>query len=272
MVFENSPEHNALKGEYFETNTRYTVKIGDATKSYGLFSGYNEEMIRGRCGYTVPTIPGGPVIQDNEQVPWWGLYLGAGETNLYLAEFAALGLSLPKSAKDYYERGVELSVKEWDYVAGKNKIPYYGTTYGYDPLEASIELQEGEIATMLATDAAKWDGSMEKIYLQELMNFTMMPDEMFVTARRSGYPKVGSTLLPFVKFKEIELKAIPRRFEIGEPSPTDIQHDVRMESLKAQGLTAGTNQSGIGFESSTVLNTERLWQDKNAPQWGSPTK
>ena len=46
-------------------------------------------------------------------------------------------------------------------------------------------------------------------------------------------------------------------------------HDIRMESLKEQGLTPGKNQSGMGFATTTVLNTERLWQDKNAPQWGS---
>ena len=46
-------------------------------------------------------------------------------------------------------------------------------------------------------------------------------------------------------------------------------HDIRLQSLKDQGFTPGSAQSGMGFASTTVLNTERLWQDKNAPQWGS---
>ena len=271
IVWNMSKEYDDMLGVYFETADRYQVKIDDAQKSYGLFSGLNEEMIRGRVDFTLPTVPGGPVITDTEDVPWWGLYLGAGETNLYLAELRQLGAITSGSAQSYYERGVELSVKEWDFVAGKNKIPYYGTNYGYDPLEESIELKDGEIATMLATEAVTWDGSMEKIYLQQLMNFTMMPDEMFVTARRSGYPKVGSTLLPFVSFGNyLALTAIPRRFEFAEPSPTDIMHDIRVANLKDQGFTMGTNQSGTGYPSTTVLNTERLWQDKSAPQWGSP--
>ena len=41
-----------------------------------------------------------------------------------------------------------------------------------------------------------------------------------------------------------------------------------LENLKKQGFTMGSNQSGTGFNTTTVLNTERLWQDKNAPQWG----
>ncbi len=269
VVWEMSDEYEAMKGIYFDYTDRYQLTVGESTKGYSIFSSLSEEMIRGRCGYTVPTIPGGPVIQDNAQIPWWGMYLGAGETNLYLAELRQLGALTTGSAQAYYERGVELSVKEWDYVAGKNSIPYYGTTYGYDDLEESIELKEGEIATMLERDAVKWDGSMEKIYLQQLMNFTMLPNEMYVTARRSGYPKVGSSLLPYVKFDKFELAGIPRRFEFSEPSPTDIMHDIRMENLKEQGLTPGKNQSGMGHATTSVLNTERLWQDKNAPQWGS---
>ena len=269
IVFRDSPEYNALKGEYFDYADRYSVKVGNATKSFGMFSAYNEEMVRGRVDFTLPTVPGGPSIRDTEDVPWWGMYLGAGETNLYLAEMAMLGASVGGSAESFYNRGVQLSVQEWDYIAGKNKIPYYNATYSYAPDEVSIELKDGEIAAMMATPAVKWDGSIEKVYLQQLMNFSMLPNEQFVTARRSGYPKIGSNLLPFVKFKEVELTAIPRRFEFTTPLITDVMHDIRLQSLKDQGFTPGSAQSGMGFASTTVLNTERLWQDKNAPQWGS---
>ena len=278
LVWELSPEYEAMKGTYFDYVDRYQLakkneKGEESKKSYSLFSGYQEEMVRGRVDFTLPTIPYGPVIQDNADTPWWGLYLGSGETNLYLAELRQLGAISTGSAQDYYEKGVRLSVEEWNYVAQMNAIPYFGQTWisahAYDPLEADISLQEGELDTMLATDAVKWDGSMEKIYLQELMNFSMMPNESFVTARRSGYPKVGSTLLPYVKFSQIELSAIPRRFEFTEPLPTDVMHDIRLANLKEQGFTLGTNQSGYGITSNSVLNTERLWQDKNAPQWGA---
>lgn len=274
VVKYDSPEYKALEKEFFvPTNTRYQLVIGDANKNYGVgTSSFSEEMVRGRVDYGVPTIPGGPSITDTEDVPWWGMYLGSGETNLYLAELAQLG-AISGSAKTYYERGVALSVEEWDYIAGKNKIPYYGESWvnghKYASDEASIELKDGEIDAMLATDNVKWDGSIEKIYLQLLMNFTMLPNDQFVTARRSGYPKVGSKLLPFVKFDGIALEAIPRRFEFTEPLNTDIMYEIRSASLKAQGFTTGANQSGIGFASGTVLNSERLWQDKNAPQWGS---
>lgn len=276
IVKLDSPEHNALKGEFFETGVRYNLQKedGTGTKGYGLTSDFNEEMIRGRVDFTLPTLPGDAVIQDNDDVAWWGMYLGAGETNLYLAEFSLLGASLPKTAEEYYKRGVELSVKEYDKLAANNRIPYYGVDYKYDPNEVSIELKDGEIEAMLATDFMKFEGSteekLEKVYLQQLMNFSLQPDDQFVTARRSGYPKVGSKLLPFVKFDGIALEAIPRRFEVTEPAPTSIMYDIRMQNLRDQGFTPGTAQSGIGYSTGTVLNTERLWQDKNAPQWGTP--
>ena len=273
IVFKDSDAYKAISGTYYDTGTRYQLTIGDASKSYGIYSSLNGEMLLGRVNYSVPTTPDGPVIQDNDDVVWWQLVLGAGETNLYLAELAQLGAALPKSAEEYYNRGVQLSVQEWDNVAAKNKIPYYKTTYNYDPNEGTIELKDGELDAMMATDAVKFTGTdsekLEKIYLQQLMNFTLMPDDQFVTARRSGYPKIGSSLLPFVKFDEIELTAIPRRFSFPWPLPTDVMYDIRTANLQEQGFTPGTNQSGIGFPSSTVLNTERLWQDKNAPQWGA---
>lgn len=273
IVWELSDEYEAMKGTYFDYTDRYQLTVGTANKGYSIFSSLTEEMIRGRVDFTLPTIPGGPTIQDVEDVPWWGMYLGAGETNLYLAELRQRGAISTGSAQSYYERGVTLSVQEWDFVAGKNKLPYYGQTWidghKYADDEAGIELKEGEIETMLATDGVKWDGTLEKIYLQQLMNFTMMPNELYATARRSGYPKIGSKYLPMVKFPKMELAGIPRRFEFTEPAPTDIMHDIRMASLQEQGLTAGKNQSGMGYATSTVLNTERLWQDKNAPQWGS---
>ena len=45
-----------------------------------------------------------------------------------------------------------------------------------------------------------------------------------------------------------------------------------MAAYKAQGFnTLGTNSQGNQYNSGNApLNTERVWQDKNAPQWGTP--
>ncbi len=261
--------------EYFNYGTRYNLTVDEATKSYYPFSTMSEEMRRGRVDFTVPTL-GKEVIQDTDDNPLYVMYMTAAEVNLYLAEFKALGAELPKSANDYYTRGVRFSVQTYDALAAANKIPYYGTTYGYDPNEKPIDLQDGEIEAMLATDNVKLTGSaseqLEKIYLQELIHFSLMVDDQYVTARRSGYPKFGSELWPMIEFPNVKTTAIPRRFEIGTISPTDVMKEVKAEAYKQQGFnTLGTGHSGGAYNNSTSpLNTERVWQDLGAPQWGTP--
>lgn len=272
--------------EYWNSGTRYQISMGDNQRSYNPWSYYSEEMRRGRVNFQVPTAMTKEadgsidmhVIQDTDDNPLYQMYLGAGEVNLYMAEFALLsgGSFGGKTAEAWYQAGVRASVEEFDALARDNKIPYYGTTYNYDENEKPIDLVDGEIEAMLATDNVKLSGStadkLEKVYLQLLMHFSEQCDDQYVTARRSGYPKVGSSLLPFVKFPNVELSAIPRRFVISEPLVTDIMYEIKKAAYEAQGFkTLGTNSQGSQYNKGNApLNTERVWQDKNAPQWGTP--
>lgn len=272
--------------EYWNPGIRYQISIGDNQRSYGPWSVYSEEMRRGRVDFQLPTAMSVEadgsvnmnVIQDTNDNPLYQMYLGAGEVNLYMAEFALLngGSFGGKTAEAWYEAGVRASVEEFNALARDNKIPYYGTNYGYDENDKPIDLVDGEIDAMLATDNVKLTGSnadkLEKVYLQLLIHFSEQCDDQFVTARRSGYPKVGSNLLPFVKFPNVALSAIPRRFVISEPLVTDIMYNIKKEAYEAQGFkTLGTNSQGNQYNSGNApLNTERVWQDKNAPQWGTP--
>lgn len=272
--------------EYWNSGTRYLIDIAGKQKSYNPFSYYTNEMRRGRVDFTLPTAmtknADGSVnmhiIQDTQDNPLYQMYLGAGEVNLYLAEFALLngGRFAGKSAEEWYNAGVRASVEEFNKLAADNKIPYYGTTYNYDPNEKPIDLQAGEIDAMLATPDVQLTGTksekLEKVYLQLLIHFSEQPDDQFVTARRSGYPKVGSTLLPFVKFDQVALSAIPRRFVITAPLVTDRMKAVKEAAYAEEGFkTFGTNSQGSQYNGGNApLNVERLWQDKNAPQWGTP--
>jgi hypothetical protein len=131
---------------------------------------FQQQMIIGRnYNFKLPKAPGEPATQVTDPRTWYGLYLGGAEANLYLAEFKLLGASLPKSAQEYLNKGVTLSVQEYDKLANLNKIAYYGKTYDYDPFEVSIELKDGEIETLLAQDICKLTGDaaldLEKVYL-----------------------------------------------------------------------------------------------------------
>lgn len=291
VQYSPKTEHDAGKlsdedfEEYWNPGIRYQIEMGDNQRSYNPWSSYSNEMRRGRIDFQVPTAmtvkDDGSidmhVIQDTDDNPLYQMYLGAGEVNLYMAEFALLkgGSIGGKTAEAWYEAGVRASVEEFNALARDNKIPYYGTTYNYDENEKPIDLVDGEIDAMLATDNVKLSGStaekLEKVYLQQLIHFSEQCDDQYVTARRSGYPKVGSSLLPFVKFPNVELSAIPRRFVINEPLVTDIMYDIKKAAYDAQGFkTLGTNSQGGQFNKGNApLNVERVWQDKNAPQWGS---
>ncbi len=254
-------------GDYFDYGNR--SKLQDK-KIYIPFSMFQEEMIRGQVDFTLPTLPDGPAIEDIEDNPWYGMYMSTSEVNLYLAEFKLLGAALPNTAQAYFTKGVEASVREYNKLAGLNKIPYYGQTYGYDPNEKVIDLQDGEIATMLTNTDYQLTGDnaldLEKVYIQQLIHFTLCPNDQFVTVRRSGCPRIGSSLIAWENFAEVGTNAVPRRFEVGPPSPTDLMFKNITDAYKAQGFTAGSDQAG------TLLNSERVWQDKNAPQFGQGPK
>lgn len=267
----NAADNAAKYGDYFNYTTNFQIYEvnGSSFKSYRPYSMFQRQMVNGRTYDTsVPTVPGGPVIERTDDRPWYGLYMGSAEVNLYLAEFKLLGASLPQSATDYYNRGIRASVQEYDRLAELNQIAYYGTTYGYDPNEVSIELKNGELDAMMASTGYQLTGSMaeqlEKVYIQQMLNFTLYPDDQYITARRSGLPKFDSDILPRENFPIVPVTNIPRRLDIGIPLETDLMYQMKIDAFKRQGLTptsAGPN--------GPTLNSERVWQDQGAPQWGA---
>lgn len=267
----DAAQNTAAYGDYFDYTNRSKLKIGDAEKTFTPYSGFNQEMIVGRYDFTLPTLPGGPVIQDLDNNPWYGMYMSTAEVNLYLAEFKLLGASLPKTAQEYFSKAITASVEEYNRLAALNKIPYYGKTYDYDPNEAVIDLKNGEIAAMTANTDYQLTGNaaldLEKVYVQQLLHFTMYPNEQFVTVRRSGVPRENSTLIAWENYAPaVPNNAIPRRFEVGAPSPTDLMYQILIDAYTSQGFTPGSSQDG------TLLNAERVWQDINAPQFGQGPK
>jgi hypothetical protein len=203
--------------------------------------------------------------------PWYGMYLSGGEVNLYLAEFAMLNNDESK-AEAHYNKALQLSVQEYNKLAGLNQVAYHSSVTGnfnYDPNEGAIDLKDGEIEAMMAgDDAYSFTGTaaekLEKIYLQQLIHFTLYPNEVFVTARRSGYPSYNSTILARPNYAQVPANSIPRRFPTGALTDTDKMRDVKQAAFAEQGLTVSSN--GLY---DAVLATERLWADKNAPAWGT---
>lgn len=140
--------------------------------------------------------------------------------------------------------------------------------FGYDPNEGAIDLKDGEIEAMMSSEKYAFTGTaaekLEKIYLQEMLHFTLYPNEVYITARRSGYPSYHSTILPRIDYAEVPATSIPRRFPTGAVTDDDIAGDIKKAAYAEQGLTI--TSSGMY---NSVLATERLWADRNAPVWGA---
>lgn len=262
---KNNPEY----AEYFQYSNNKAASADKKTeKTYRPFSQYNEELVQGRVDFTLPTTPDDGVFQDTDDNPWYGMYMTTGEVNLYLAEFATYG-AIAGSANAYFQKAVSASVAEYDRLAGLNKIPYYFDEkqpgiYSYDPNEKSIALVDGEVDAMLAHDAMQLTGDkdldLEKIFIQQLIHFSYAPKDIFVTARRSGIPKFNSTLLPRTDYPSLPVTNWARRTTLTEPLVTDLMYQNLMDSYTFQGFTWDLSKG--------TTNSQRVWQDKNAPQYG----
>lgn len=270
----NASSNQLLYGDWFDSpRFQNTDMQGNNLTSYTPYSRFQQQMVIGRTyNFTLPKAPGEPVTQTTDPRPWYGLYLGASEVNLYLAEFKLLGANISGDAETFYKKGITSSVEEYNKLAQQNKIGYYNRSYGYDPLDASIELKAGEIDAIFTNDDYKLIGTaeekIEKVYLQQLLNFTLYPNEQFVTSRRSGLPKFGSKFLPREKYVSVPETNIPRRFDTGTPSKTDLMYQKYIDAYSEQGFTI----SSPGGSNTSILNTERVWSDKSNPQFGAGPK
>ncbi|MEZ5104831.1 MAG: SusD/RagB family nutrient-binding outer membrane lipoprotein [Draconibacterium sp.] len=264
-----------LAGEndiYFDQGTLYRISLDGSEKTYSATSLFSEKLVRTTYDYTYPTKPGGRVIQLKDNDPPLNVILGsAAETNLYLAEFKLLGANLPKSAQEYFDWGVELSVRRADALAKNNQMPYYETDPVYlnadDALAAATKLKEGEVTELLSNPAYDLStNGLEKVYIQQYINFANTPGDVWALVRRSGIPKKGSSYLPWDNFiaSGNEL-TIPRRFTVATPTEDNKNYKNQLSSVQEQGFTTGTSDPN-------VLNSERLWFDKQNPNYGAGPK
>jgi hypothetical protein len=176
----------------------------------------------------------------------------SAETCFYIAELITkgygTGVATNGTAADWYNKGVASSLRTMHAIA---KAAMSGSGFN----DATVDAQ---IAAYIDQPAVKLNGAndLERIYIQEYLNFMRLPTEAFTFVRRTGYPKNGSAYYPRDKFNE----PMPRRYWLDEP-PLGTNNDNWLKSQTEQGFSPGDR-------SVQVLSTQRLWFDKNSPEPG----
>ena len=172
------------------------------------------------------------------------------ESCLLIAEFIqkgyAGGVNTQGTAEDWYNKGITSSIKTMNNIAIAA-----GSTTGFSGDGTT------EIAAYLTNPEVKFNGTndLERIYVQEYLNLYRNPSEAFVFCRRTGYPKYSSAYYARETFNEI----IPRRWWTTDPG--EVNRANWSAALQEEGFTPLAQDV-------ETLNKERVWYDKNAPDFG----
>jgi hypothetical protein len=172
------------------------------------------------------------------------------ESCLLIAEFIEKGygdgIDTKGTAEDWYIKGVTSSINTMNSIAAAANSVTAFTGDGTAVINNYLEDED-----------IKFNGAndLERIYIQEYLNLYRNPSEAFVFARRTGYPKKTSTYYA----REVFNDPIPRRWWLTDPGA--VNRDNWNAALSAEGFTP--NAQDI-----PTLNSQRIWYDKNAPDFG----
>jgi hypothetical protein len=176
----------------------------------------------------------------------------SAETCFYIAELIEKGLGAGVNTKgtseDWYKKGVASSLRTMNVIA---VAALSGS--GFDQSDI-----DSRITAYLAQATVKFNGTnnLERIYIQEYLNFMRLPTEAFTFIRRTGYPKNSSSYYQRDKFNE----PVPRRYWVDEP-PLGTNNENWLKGQTEQTFTPGDRNV-------QVLSTERLWFDEKSPALG----
>ena len=128
-----------------------------------------------------------------------------------------------------------------------------------------VKIKEEEITALLASDVCDLSigNALEKIHIQQHLNFYRNPTRAYANCMRTGYPKKDSELLAWESImnddgSEIKLS---RRNAKGIYT-VEINKDNYNNAISEAGFT-------IGALDNVTLNTERVWWDQGNPAFGS---
>ncbi|MEQ6119469.1 SusD/RagB family nutrient-binding outer membrane lipoprotein [Reichenbachiella sp. MALMAid0571] len=238
-VDRNDPDKNDYS--YIENPTTVGINATQLAK-------YNQRLIM-NVGYNYGDGAGEGTYVD--------VFISYAEVCFMMSEFILKGYT-SGDAEDWYEKGVRASIETYEMIADIGQLDYKIAGKSYP----RVPIADSETEAYLLTPEVAFDGvnDLEKVYIQQYLNFYRLPDEGWVLARRTGYPKFGSSILARGYVNGTSDLQYPRR--MPTPDPGDLNRVKWEAASAAQGIS-------VLLETPSVLNTERLWWDKNNPAIGS---
>lgn len=177
------------------------------------------------------------------------IWMAPSEIAFLRAEGALRGWSMGGTAKDFYEKGVELSFSQYGlggapaYLADNTAIPADYTS----PVTQSPSTPALSKITIMWDDAASMELNLERIITQKWIALYPNGQEAWTEFRRTGYPKIFPVVKNDSPAGSVDTNKQLRRM----PFPPKEYTDNAEAMQKALGLLGGPDTGGT-----------KLWWDK----------
>ncbi len=214
-----------------EVSTYFNNPIAVGTNRYFLISPINRKFFSPKL--------------NNANGIFTNVIVSYAESCFYIAEFIEKGYG-SGSTEEWYNRGIASSIRTMNMIAEDAQSD---VAFNDDGAEV--------IATYLSQPDVTLNGvnDLERIYIQQYLQFYRQPNEAFVFTRRTGYPTFDSEYYPRQAYSQV----IPRRFWLDDPGEVNREH--WENAMQEQGFTPRSQDV-------QDLNEERIWYDKTAPDFG----
>jgi len=161
------------------------------------------------------------------------------------AELAVRGITTGDDPQEWYYRGIDESLAEYDAMGNWAKLADY------------VPLDPAEVTQYKAQPGVVYDpaNALEQIIVQQYLNYFKNQNEAWALIKRTGYPSSTGNIL---KLEDIHqggvLQAMPRRFVVTFPSLTDLNYQNVLDAINEE-------KKDPGFGDPTDI-TGRVWWDK----------
>lgn len=192
-----------------------------------------------------------PAITSTTPTYW----MRASEVYFLLAEAALHGFAVGGTAEALYEKGIEMSFEE-NGIASSEVADYMSS--GLKPLAYSFHLTNPSVnvdAPALTQATTEWTGTdeekLEKIMIQKWIALYPNGQEAWSEYRRTGYPKLHSTITNYSN-GEVDSEVGIRRMRFPTNKSTSAEDIANLESARKL-LRGGLDKAG----------TRLWWDNKN---------